>query len=108
MPTRVIAAMAPKPFRVFISGQKRGVFGVIKRELCRRSTIEPVIGHMKNDDRLGRNYLRGRHGDRANAVLCAAVHNFRLILAWLRLLLRQIPIAILDANASSSAFKPAS
>src|SRR5262249_55902346 len=33
------------PRRVFISGQKRGVFGVIKRELRRRSAIEPLIGH---------------------------------------------------------------
>jgi len=33
--------------RVFIAGQKRGVFGAIKRELRRRSAIEPVIGHMK-------------------------------------------------------------
>lgn len=31
--------------RVFISGQKRGVFGAIKRELRRRSAIEPIIGH---------------------------------------------------------------
>ncbi len=38
------------PRRVFISGQKRGVFGVIKRELRRRrSAIEAVIGHMKTD-----------------------------------------------------------
>jgi hypothetical protein len=37
------------PHRVSISGQKRGVFGVIKRELRRRSAIEPVIGHMKSD-----------------------------------------------------------
>ena len=36
---------APDPRRVFISGQKRGVFGVIKRELRRRSAIEPLIGH---------------------------------------------------------------
>src|SRR5262249_32618557 len=37
----------PNPRRVFISGQKRGVFGRIKRELRRRSAIEAVIGHMK-------------------------------------------------------------
>src|SRR5262249_23487098 len=36
---------APNPRRVFISGQKRGVFGRIKRELTRRSAIEAVIGH---------------------------------------------------------------
>src|SRR2546430_12527719 len=37
----------PNPRRVFMSGQKRGVFGRIKRELRRRSAIEAVIGHMK-------------------------------------------------------------
>ena len=36
---------AANPRRVFISGQKRGVFGRIKRELRRRSAIEAVIGH---------------------------------------------------------------
>jgi len=51
------------PHRVFISGQKRGVFGVIKRELRRRSAIEAVIGHMKTDGHLGRCYLKGRAGD---------------------------------------------
>lgn len=54
------------PRRVFISGQKRGVFDVIKRELRRRSAIEPVIGHMKTDGHLGRCHLKGREGDAAN------------------------------------------
>jgi IS5 family transposase len=54
------------PRRVFISGQKRGVFGVIKRELRRRSAIEPVIGHLKAEGHLGRCYLKGRAGDAAN------------------------------------------
>jgi hypothetical protein len=31
----------------YSSGQKRGVFGIIKRELRRRSAIEAVIGHMR-------------------------------------------------------------
>ncbi|MCG8511161.1 MAG: transposase, partial [Rhodospirillales bacterium] len=75
---------APKPLRVFRSGQKRGVHGRIKRELRRRSAIEPVIGHLKNDGHLGRNFLKGRHGDHANAVLTAVGHNLRLILKWLR------------------------
>jgi IS5 family transposase len=91
---------APKPLHVFISGQKRGVHGVIKRELRRRSAIEAVIGHMKTDGHLGRNFLKGYAGDHANAVLTAVGHNFRLILAWLRLLMRLI-IAIL-----AESFKP--
>jgi IS5 family transposase len=51
------------PRRVFISGQKRGVFGAIERELRRRSAIEPVIGHMKTDGHLGRCHLKGREGE---------------------------------------------
>ena len=73
--------------RVFISGQKRGVFGVIKRELRRRSAIEPVISHMKAEGHLGRCYLKGRLGDAVNAVLTAAGHNLRLVLRWLSRLL---------------------
>ena len=44
------------PRRVFISGQKRGVFGIIKRELRRRSAIEHIIGHLKAEGHLGRCY----------------------------------------------------
>jgi len=81
---------APKPLRVFRSGQKRGVHGEIKRELRRRSAVEPIIGHVKNEHRMGRNYLKGKEGDRINAVLAAAGFNFKRIAAWLRALLRSI------------------
>jgi transposase, IS5 family len=70
------------PRRVFISGQKRGVFGSIKRELRRRSAIEAAIGHMKTDRHLGRCYLKGAAGDAANVILSAVGHNLRLVLAW--------------------------
>ena len=93
------------PRRVFISGQKRGVFGVIKRELRRRSAIEAVIGHMKTDGRLGRCYLKGHAGDAANAILTAAGYNLRLLLAWLRLLLRPFLIAFLRTFAVTPALK---
>jgi transposase, IS5 family len=96
------------PRRVFISGQKRGVFGVIKRELRRRSAIEAVIGHMKTDGHLGRCYLKGRAGDAANAILTAAGYNLRLLLAWLRLLLRPFLIAFLRTFAVTPALKSAS
>jgi IS5 family transposase len=96
------------PRRIFISGQKRGVFGIIKRELRRRSAIEPVIGHMKAEGHLGRCYLKGRAGDTANAILSAVGHNFRRILAWLRDLLRLFLIVILRLLISRSALIPAS
>jgi IS5 family transposase len=99
---------APNPGRVFQSGQKRGVHGQIKKELRRRSAIEPVIGHCKTDGHLGRNFLKGRRGDQINAVMSAVGYNFRLILKWLRKLLTQIIAAILVAINPFSALKSAS
>jgi IS5 family transposase len=81
------------PAQVMLSGRKRGLTPTMKRELKRRSAIEPMIGHAKNDGRLGRNYLLGQHGDKINALLAAAGHNLRLILNKLRLLFAWILIA---------------
>jgi transposase, IS5 family len=77
-------------FRVFTSGQKRHMTPKIKRELRRRSAVEPVIGHLKSDHRMERNYLWHREGDAANAILAAVGYNFRRLIRWLRLLLCQI------------------
>jgi transposase, IS5 family len=77
----------PQKNRVFISGQKRGITTTIKRELKRRSAVEPLIGHLKNEGRLGRNYLLGVQGDKINTLIAAAGYNFKLILRWLKLLL---------------------
>jgi IS5 family transposase len=99
---------AHNPRRVFISGQKRGVFGAIKRELRRRSAIEPVIGHMKAEGHLGRCYLKGRDGDAANVILTAVGHNLRRVLAWLRALLRLVLIAIFGGFKIPPALKLAS
>lgn len=43
----------------------------------RRAAIEPIIGHLKNDYRLCRNYLKGIQGDNMNLVLAAAAMNFK-------------------------------
>jgi IS5 family transposase len=75
--------------KVWIAGAKRGVTERIKAKLKRRNAIEPVIGHMKTDGRLGRNFLKGQLGDEMNAVLCAAGHNLRKILNKLRLFYAQ-------------------
>jgi IS5 family transposase len=76
--------------RVYTAGQKRGVTKAIKRLMKRRAAVEPVIGHMKNEHRMGRNHLAHATGDAINAVLAAAGYNFRRLLAWLRLLLAWI------------------
>jgi IS5 family transposase len=79
-----------RKLRVFTAGQKRRLTPQIKREMKRRSAVEPVIGHLKEDHRMGRNYLAHRAGDAANAVLAAAGYNFRRLIRWLRLLLFKI------------------
>ena len=58
----------------------------LKRLLKRRQVVEPMIGHMKADGLLARNWLRGEIGDALHAVLCGAGHNLRMILAYLRVL----------------------
>jgi transposase, IS5 family len=56
----------------------------------RRAAVEPVISHVKAQHRMDRNYLKGRLGDRINAVLAAAGYNFGLLLRWLAEFLRVI------------------
>ena len=77
-------------FKVYTSRQKRGLTPQIKREMRRRAAVEPVIGHLKNEHRMDRNYLWHRQGDATNAVLAAIGYNFHRLICWLRLLLRQI------------------
>lgn len=49
-----------------------------KRRLCqRRAAIEPVIGHLKQDYRLTRNWLKGSQGDAINLLMAACAWNFR-------------------------------
>jgi IS5 family transposase len=43
----------------------------------RRAAIEPIIGHLKNDHRMLRNYLKGQIGDSVNLFMACAAFNFR-------------------------------
>src|SRR5437773_2834492 len=90
-------------FKVYTSRQKRRVTAAIKREMKRRATIEPVIGHAKEEHRMGRNYLAGRHGDANNAVLAAAGYNFRRLIRWLSEFLRLfLAMLLLSAECSQA------
>lgn len=62
---------------------------------------------MKNDGHLGRCYLKGRDGDAANIILTATGYNLRLVLVWLRELLRIILTVMMRTFANPSAFKSA-
>ena len=94
---------APPPYRfkVYTTGQKRRMTDHIRRELKRRSAIEPVIGHLKSDHRMDRNYLALPLGAAVNPVLAAAGYNFRRLLAWLAFWLAWI-IASRLATAKAS------
>jgi transposase, IS5 family len=88
-------------FKVYTARQKRRVTPAVKREMKRRAAVEPVIGHLKEEHRMNRNYLAGRRGDANNAVLAAAGYNFRRLIRWLSDLLRLI-LAMLLLSAEWS------
>src|ERR671932_797 len=79
-------APAERRLRVYVAGQKPGGAREIKRAFRRRSAVEPVIGHTKDEHRMGRNYLSGAQGDAINAVLAAVGYNFSLLLRALAIL----------------------
>lgn len=66
---------------VRISGSsKKKLTRTQKKRRRRRSAVEPKIGHLKSDNRMGRCFLSGLAGDEINAVLAAAASNLRKLL----------------------------
>ena len=59
----------------------------LRKWMKRRAGIEPIIGHIKNDEGRGRNHLLGQEGDRMNAILMACGYNLRKCLKGLSLCL---------------------
>jgi IS5 family transposase len=53
----------------------------VKRWLKRRSAIEPVIGHVKSDNGMARNHLKGTEGNKINALLSGCGFNMKKLLA---------------------------
>jgi hypothetical protein len=48
-----------------------------RKKFQKRAGIEPVIGHLKSDHRMIRNYLKGTLGDAINMLMVAAAYNMR-------------------------------
>lgn len=74
----------PDNVTVYISG-KKNLPMKFQKLLKGRSAIEPVIGHLKNDFRLGRNYLLGIAGDKINALLSGCAFNLNKIINLLKI-----------------------
>lgn len=75
----------PSGTRLLISHTRR-LPPRLKKLLKRRQVVEPMIGHMKADGLLAKNWLKGAVGDALHALLCGAGHNLRTILRHLRVL----------------------
>jgi len=66
---------------IIVSRQKRGLTRAKRKRQKRRNAIEPVIGHCKNDRKVGpRNWLQDKLGDQINALAMAIGFNLRKIL----------------------------
>ncbi|EMK06155.1 transposase [Leptospira sp. ZV016] len=74
----------PEDVQVHLSNKSRKKMTRWERMwMNRRSAIEPVISHLKQDHNMIRNFLKGKEGDRINAILSAAGFNFsKLIRAF--------------------------
>lgn len=61
----------------------------------RRAAIEPVIGHLKSDYRMNRNFLKGVIGDEINVLLSAAAMNFKRVMnLWKRRLINFLSLLL--------------
>lgn len=66
--------------RIVHRGKPKRLTSQERKQLKRRQAIEPIIGHLKTDHRMGRCHLKGETGDRLHAVLCAAGYNIKWLL----------------------------
>jgi len=71
-----------------IPGSGKGKTAYQKRKererFRRRASIEPIIGHLKQDHRMLRNYLKGVEGDMVNTLLAGAAFNMMKMLRKIR------------------------
>ena len=69
--TQILIPDAPKPSDSRYQKRKK------HKLFCKRAGMEPTIGHLKSDYRLGRNFYKGVTGDAVNLLLAAAAYNFK-------------------------------
>lgn len=70
--------------KIEASGSKKKRSSRQLKDLKRRQSIEPHIGHMKSEGKLGRNFLKGLLGDELHALLCGIGHNMRLLANFIK------------------------
>lgn len=65
---------------IYVPQTKKEITKAQRKKHSRRAAIEPVIGHLKQDYRLQRNFLKGNVGDAINLMLSAAAMNFKRVM----------------------------
>jgi IS5 family transposase len=76
---------------VHLAGKrKKSMKPSVWRWYARRAAIEPIFGHLKSDNRLERNHLKGKDGDRMNAILAGCGFNLRKLLGAFLFLFYQL------------------
>ena len=92
--TQILIPDAPKAKDTYYQRKKK------HKLFCKRAGIEPTIGHLKSDYRLGRNFYKGVLGDAINLMLAAAAYNFKRAMKVLWLLLKKISETLPIRNVS--------
>ena len=115
----VVARWLENPYMQYFTGEK--VFRkrppmnpIDMTKFCKRAGIEPVIGHLKSDHRMMRNYLKGTLGDAINTMMAAAAYNMRhwmnknalsSIVSWLLALVRRLENVLFENENQYAAWK---
>ena len=92
--TQILIPDVPKAKDTYYQRKKK------HKLFCKRAGIEPTIGHLKTDYRLGRNFYKGLLGDAINLMLAAAAYNFKRAMKVLWLLLKKISETLTIRNVS--------
>ena len=95
--TQILIPDVPKPSDSRYQKRKK------HKLFCKRAGIEPTIGHLKSDHRLGRNFYKGLAEDAVNILLAAAAYNFKRAMRVLFNLLKRIS-EMLNERASMNDF----
>ena len=69
---------------------------------CKRAGIEPTIGHLKSDFRLGRNFYKGMVGDAINVMLAAAAYNLKRAMRFLLYMIEKFAETLWIGNISAN------
>jgi IS5 family transposase len=69
-----------KTSKIHIPKPDKNISKAKRKKHSKRAAIEPVIGHLKTDYRLCRNFLKGILGDLMNVILAAAAMNFKRVM----------------------------